>query len=321
MEATFLGIRVELIISILAFVGAFATVAAMAVPFLVRDARAARLRTITKAREELSRQQVAELEQKRARWRPQRSATVLQSFVDKLNLEKLISPKGLKQKLVQAGYRQPFAPKVFVGLRVILIGAFLFGAFLYTTVMVQEEMAFPKQLLIMIGAGVVGFYLPQVLLSNAISKRRMEMQLNFPDALDLLVISSEAGLSIEAAFHRVTGEIEESSPALSEEFGLTTAELSFLGDRRRAYTNFADRTGLPSAKALAVTLLQSEKYGTSISNALKVLSQENRDERMSRAERKAASLPAQLTVPMIVFFLPVLFVVIMGPAGLKIASM
>jgi tight adherence protein C len=149
----------------------------------------------------------------------------------------------------------------------------------------------------------------------------MEMQLNFPDALDLLVISSEAGLSIEAAFHRVTGEIEESSPALSEEFGLTTAELSFLGDRRRAYTNFADRTGLPSAKALAVTLLQSEKYGTSISNALKVLSQENRDERMSRAERKAASLPAQLTVPMIVFFLPVLFVVIMGPAGLKIASM
>jgi tight adherence protein C len=321
MEATFLGIRVELIISVLAFVGAFATVAAMAVPFLARDARAARLRTITKAREELSRQQVAELEKKRARWRPQRSASLLQTIVDKLNLEKMIAPKGLKQKLVQAGYRQPFAPKIFVGLRVLLMGAFLFGAFIYTTVMVQEEMLFLIQILILFGAAAVGFYLPQILLTNAITKRRKEMQLNFPDALDLLVISSEAGLSIEAAFHRVTGEIEESSPALSEEFGLTTAELSFLGDRRRAYTNFADRTGLPSAKALAVTLLQSEKYGTSISNALKVLSQENRDERMSRAERKAAALPAQLTVPMIVFFLPVLFVVILGPAGLKISDM
>jgi len=321
MEATFIGIRVELIISVLAFVGAFATVFAMALPLLERDRRAARLRSISKAREEFSRQQRAEMEQKKARWRPQRSVSVLQSMVNRFNLEKLIAPKGIKKKLVQGGYRQPYAAQVYVGLRAILMVVGLVLAFLYTTVLIPQELPLIQRAAALVGAAAIGFYLPHILLVNAISKRQQEMTLNFPDALDLLVICTEAGLSIEAAFQRVTHELEDASATLSEEFGLTTAELAFLGDRRRAYTNFAERTGLPAAKSLAVTLLQSEKYGTSVSHALKVLSQENRAERMSRAERKAAALPAKLTVPMIVFFLPVLVLVILGPAGIQIAGM
>lgn len=321
MDATLYGVPLETIITVLAFVGAFATILAMALPLLQRDHRAARLRSISKAREELGRQQREELKKRQARWRPQRSVSLLQTLVDRFNLEKMIAPKGLRAKLLHGGYRQPYAAKVYVGLRAMMAVAAALGAFFYVSVVLQDEITPFQRLLILVGAPVAGFYLPHVLLLNQIAKRRNEMTLSFPDALDLLVICSEAGLSIEAAFQRVTHEIEESSPVLAEEFGLTSAELAFLGDRRRAYTNFADRTGLPSVKSLAVTLLQSEKYGTSVSQALKVLSQENRAERLSKAEQKAAALPAKLTVPMIVFFLPVLMAVILGPAIIKVMEL
>jgi len=143
----------------------------------------------------------------------------------------------------------------------------------------------------------------------------------FPDSLDLLTICVEAGASIEAAFARVTEEVADASTVLAQEFGLTSAELAFLGDRGKAYLNFAERTGLPSVRALATTLVQAETYGTPIAVALRVLSQESRDDRMNRAEKKAAALPAQLTVPMIVFFLPPLFVIIMGPAVMSVMDM
>jgi len=323
MEATFLGIPVVQIITFLSFVAAFATALVLVLPFLERDHKAARLRTISKAREELGRQQreAAELRGGGARWKPKRSVNVLRRLVDRLNLEHLIAPKGLRRNLVCGGYRQPYAPQIFVGLRVVLGLGFLLGAFIYLTFVLQNQLAGIQRLAILGGAPLLGFYMPQILLQNTITKRQKEMQLIFPDALDLLVISCEAGLSIEAAFQRVTNEIEDSSSVLSEEFGLTTAELAFLGDRRRAFINLAERTGLPSAKSLAVTLVQSEKYGTSVSQALKVLSQENRAERLSFAERKAAALPAKLTVPMIVFFLPVLMAVIMGPAVIKVTSL
>lgn len=321
MDGSFLGVPLETIITTLAFVGAFATVLAMGLPFLQRDHRAARLRSISRAREELGRQQREELNQRRARWRPQRSVSVLQSLVEKFNLEKMIAPKGLRAKLLQAGYRQPYAAKVYVGLRVVMAIGLGFAGFFYVSVLLADQFSPFQRLLIQIGSPIIGFYLPHILLTNQITKRQKEMTLSFPDALDLLVICSEAGLSIEAAFQRVTSEIEEASPVLAEEFGLTTAELAFLGDRRRAYTNFAERTGLASAKALSVTLLQSEKYGTSVTQALKVLSKENRQERLSRAEQKAAALPAKLTVPMIVFFLPVLMAVIMGPAMIRVAEL
>ena len=146
------------------------------------------------------------------------------------------------------------------------------------------------------------------------------MRLAFPDAIDLLVICVQAGLSIEAAFARVTEEISSTSEALSQEISLTAAELAFLGDRHKAYENFAERTGLEGAKSLGTALSQADKYGTPVGIALKVLAEESRNERMSRAETKAARLPAQLTVPMIMFFLPVLFIVIIGPAVLQFLS-
>jgi tight adherence protein C len=157
------------------------------------------------------------------------------------------------------------------------------------------------------------------MLTNTITKRQQALSRSFPDALDLMVICVEAGVSIEAAFQRVTEEMVESTPVIAEEIALTSAELAFLGDRRQAYENLAERTGLPAIKSLCTALLQSERYGTPVSVALRVLAQENREARMAAAEKKAAALPAKLTVPMIIFFLPVLFMVIIGPAAIQVS--
>ena len=164
------------------------------------------------------------------------------------------------------------------------------------------------------GAVLAGFFLPTVLVINAIQRRQAAFTAAFPDALDLLLICVESGLSIEAAFGRVAQEIGSTTPELAEEFDLTTAELAYLPDRRQALDNLVLRTGMPSVKAVCTTLVQADKYGTPLTAALRIAAQENRDRRMAAAEKKAGSLPAKLTVPMIVFFLPVLFIVILGPA-------
>ncbi len=160
-----------------------------------------------------------------------------------------------------------------------------------------------------------------IFLKNAISKRQLSMKRAFPDALDLLLICIESGMSIEVAFRKVSVEIGSQSVALSEEFTLTTAELSYLQDRKVAYENLAKRTGLEGVKSACLALQQSERYGTPLATSLRVMAQENRDMRMNEAEKKAAALPPKLTVPMILFFLPVLFVVILGPTGIKVAAM
>jgi tight adherence protein C len=167
------------------------------------------------------------------------------------------------------------------------------------------------------GAAFVGFYLPNLFVENVITRRQDSIRKAFPDALDLLLICVESGMSIEAAFQKVAAEIGEESVELAEELGLTTAELSYLQERRMAYENLAKRTGLPGVKAVSTSLIQAERYGTPLGQALRVMAQENRDMRMSEAEKKAASLPPKLTVPMIVFFLPALFGVILGPAIIK----
>ncbi len=177
------------------------------------------------------------------------------------------------------------------------------------------------RLIAVAGMGLLGYLMPQILLSNAVQKRQKALSRAFPDALDLIVICVESGMSIEAAFAKVTDQMGETSPEMAEEMGLTSAELAFLSDRRQAFENLSDRTGLPAFKALATTLLQAERYGTPIANGLRVLAQENREARMSIAERKAAALPAQLTVPMIIFFLPVLFIVVVGPAAIQVIAL
>ena len=166
-----------------------------------------------------------------------------------------------------------------------------------------------------------GYYLPDIFVTNRAQARQASIMRAFPDALDLMLICVEAGMSIEAAFNRVAQEVGSQSVELAEELGLTTAELSYLPDRKVAFQNLADRCGHSGVKAVAAALVQSEKYGTPMGQALRVTAQENREMRMSEAERKAAALPAKLTVPMIVFFLPCLFVVILGPAALTVMGL
>ena len=179
----------------------------------------------------------------------------------------------------------------------------------------------PVKIGICVGATYLGLQAPMMFLKNAIAKRQLQIKRAFPDALDLLLICIESGMSIEAAFRKVATEIATQSIALSEEFTLTTAELSYLQDRKVAYENLAKRTGLEGVKSVCLALQQSERYGTPLGQSLRVMAQENRDMRMTEAEKKAASLPPKLTVPMIVFFLPVLFVVILGPTAIKLMAM
>jgi tight adherence protein C len=311
----------ETMVVVLASVGGFASVLAVALPFLGGDQRAARLKLVAKRRQELSQQQRAEFEQRGARRRPQAHVSAMKSLLQKINLQSLLASNEIKQTLSAAGWRGQSAVIVFVFSRIAgAIGGGLL-AFLFVAVQNRFKLSLPAEAAAVLGAVAIGFYMPQIMAKNAAQKRQQEMTLNFPDALDLLLICVESGLSVEAAFSRVTEEISESSPVLSQEFSLVGAELAYLGDRRKAYANFAERTGLPAAKSLATTLTQADKYGTSVAVALKVLATENRDERMSKAEKKAGALPAQLTVPMIVFFLPALFLVIIGPAIINITKL
>ena len=166
--------------------------------------------------------------------------------------------------------------------------------------------------------GFLGFYLPNLFLQNMIHRRQHSITTAFPDALDMLLICVQSGMSVEAAFAKVGKEVGAQSVELAEEFSLTTAELSYLQERRQAYENLGKRTGLPATKAIGTALIQAERYGTPVGQALRVMAKENREMRMSLAEKKAAALPPKLTVPMIVFFLPVLFIVILGPATIQV---
>ncbi len=188
---------------------------------------------------------------------------------------------------------------------------------------INPDLKYPPLVKLMMagGAGFLGFYLPNMFLSNLIQRRQQSLKNAFPDALDMLLICVQSGMSIELAFSKVAKEIASQSVELAEEFSLTTAELSYLQDRRQAFENLGERTGLPGIKSVATALVQSERYGTPVGQALRVMAKENRDMRMSEAEKKAAALPPKLTVPMIVFFLPVLFIVILGPAAIQVMEM
>jgi tight adherence protein C len=220
-----------------------------------------------------------------------------------------------------AGYRGQHAEVAFLFFRLMMpIGFFLASTFYLFGLKVLDR---PTLVLvaIVIGAVYAGVKAPEVFLSNTISKRQASVRTAWPDALDLLLICVEAGMSIEAAFKRVSAEIGLQSVPLAEELTLTTAELSYLPDRRVAYENLATRTGLEPVKAVTTALVQAERYGTPLGQALRVLAQESRDIRMNEAEKKAAALPPKLTVPMILFFLPVLFIVILTPAIIQVMGL
>lgn len=298
---------------------AFVTVLAIGLPLLERDSFSSRLKSVARRREELQAQQRERLNERRGSTRRQAPRhSWMKTVVDRLNLQRIVDSPDLRNRMSQAGWRGRGPAYTFVFLRIALPLVLMAVAAIVVFGSSQLELASGLKLLICVGAGLIGYMLPGIGLTNAIKKRQSELLKGFPDALDLITICVEAGLSMEAAFSRVTEEIGDSSPILAEEFGLTTAELAFLGDRRQALENFASRTGQESIKALATSLIQSEKYGTPLGVALRVLSRENREARMSRAEKKAGGLPAALTVPMILFFLPVLFIVLIGPAIIQV---
>jgi tight adherence protein C len=182
----------------------------------------------------------------------------------------------------------------------------------------HKHVTSPVKLLILMGCAVVGFFLPRILIKNMADKRQQEISLSFPDALDMLLICVQGGIGIEAAINRIGHTIAEHSPILAEELGILSAELGLLNDRKAAFQGFAMRVGSGPARSFATAMLQAEQYGTSVSKAIRVLSDESREARMATAEQKAASLPPKLTVPMILFFLPPLFVIILGPAFLSL---
>jgi tight adherence protein C len=302
-----------------AFVAAFASVMAVATPFLQNDTFAARRKAVAFKRDELQIQQREGYNQRR-RLQPTRSESAMRNVIKQLRLSDMLEQKELKRRLIQAGMRTTSAPVTFTFVRLAMpIGLGLL-AFFYILSLFPEWSTQAKLLTGLVGAAF-GWLLPTIYLTNAVQKRQKTLARALPDALDLMVICVESGMSIEAAFNKVSEEMAESAPLMAEEIGLTAAELAYLGDRRGAYENLAERTGLPTFRSLTTTLLQSEKYGTPIATGLRVIAQENRDARLNAAEKKAAALPAQLTVPMIIFFLPVLFIVIAGPAGIQVSQL
>ena len=240
------------------------------------------------------------------------------AIVEALNLSAKLQDAALTHRLRQAGFRGRHAAVQFVALRVVAAGAAALFAPFYSSIVLDVANPLPVYLMIAVAAGALGFGGPALFLINRITKRQSEIRRNWPDALDLMLICVESGMAIEGTFRKVAEEMGTSSPALAEELVLTTAELSYLGDRRSALEGLARRTDLDGVRNVVTTLIQSEKYGTPLGRALRVLAQEGRDQRMASAEKKAAALPPKLTVPMILFFLPVLFAAIMSPALMDI---
>jgi len=292
----------DFLVASLAAVLAFATIVTIGLPLIERRSLGDRMKAVSERREELRAEPVSFMKQ----------------TVDRLKLSNILESPNTRDKLVRAGYRGQAPLIMFMFFRFVMPFIVFVAALLYLFVVMHLSWAPWMKVGAALGAALVGFYLPDMFVSNKAQHRQESIMHAFPDALDLLLICVESGMSIESAFTRVASEVGSQSVELAEEFGLTTAELSYLPERRQAFENLAKRCGHPGVKAIAAALNQAEKYGTPLGQALRVCAQENREMRMSEAEKKAAALPAKLTVPMIVFFLPCLFVVILGPAIMRV---
>jgi tight adherence protein C len=305
-----------LVASVLMAAACAITVITIAVPLLKGDRLTSRMKAVAVDRDELRRRSRAALQGGGPTTLRRQTKGPWKDIMDRLNLQKLLEDPNVAQKLIEAGWRGPGPLAIFYVARFATPVVFFLLALAYLFLS-QSEMSGNMQLLTAVGACGAGFYLPNILVANQAAKRRKSIMKAFPDALDLLLICVESGMSIETAFQRVGAEIGSSSIDLAEELGLTTAELAYLQDRRVAYENLAKRTNHPGVKAVATALIQAERYGTPLGSALRVMAKENRELRMTEAEKKAAALPAKLTVPMIIFFLPVLFIVILTPAYIR----
>jgi tight adherence protein C len=319
MSYLYLLLDRDFMVVALSGVATFATIVTLGLPYMKGDPLEGRMKAVADRREELRRKAHEALAQSNRRGQL-RSTPIgfMKRTVDNFKLEKLAESPGMKEKLARAGYRGQAPVIAFMFFRFLMPPLLFVGALVYLFGISTVDWSFNMKMLAAIGAAAVGYYSPDMYVSNRMQARRASIMRAFPDALDLMLICVESGMSIEAAFNKVAQEVGTQSVELAEELGLTTAELSYLPDRRQAFQNLAERCGHSGVKAVAAALVQSEKYGTPMGQALRVTALENREMRMSEAERKAAALPSKLTVPMIAFFLPCLFVVILGPVGLHL---
>ncbi len=304
-----------------AAVAAGATVLTLAMPLLVTDTLSKRMKAVALEREKIRQRERERMAQSSKVALRQSPKMYMKRAVDNFNLSKWVGQEEARAMLVQAGYRGQAPYVTYLFFRMTMPVVMLLASRFYIFVVLNLDYPPMVKIAVCIGCAYFGMHSPNLFLKNKIQRRQVSIKRAFPDALDLLLICVESGISIEAAFRKVSEEVGTQSVALAEEFTLTTAELSYLPDRRQAYENLAQRTGLEGVKAVCLALQQSERYGTPLATTLRVLAQENRDMRMAEAEKKAAGLPPKLTVPMIVFFLPVLFVVILGPAAIRVMAL
>lgn len=315
-----LALDPQFLLAVVVAIGVAATVLTLALPAVEKDPLQARIKAVALEREQIRARERAKLAngETKVQLRSEPKA-YMKKLVEQLDLKKILADENTINRLRMAGQRGQGAITVYLFARFVFpFVLFLVALFYFFVIGVMGEKPIGFRLMLSILAAAAGLYVPNIYISNVISKRQQSIKRAWPDALDLMLICVESGMSIEPAFRKVGEEIGAQSPELAEEILLATAEMSFLTDRRKAYENLGNRTGLEGVKAVMTALIQAERYGTPIGTALRTLAQENRDMRMAEAEKKAAALPPKLTVPMIVFFLPVLFVVIMGPAMIQI---
>ncbi|HLH10733.1 MAG TPA: type II secretion system F family protein [Methylovirgula sp.] len=310
----------RVLLGLLVAIATVATILTLAMPLLQTDTLARRMKSVASERERIRARERERLSNSRKVSLRQEPKAYMKDIVERFNLSKWLGTEKAKHQMVMAGFRGAQAEVAFLFFRLVTpIGLFV-AALIYVFFLSNLGWPLMFKIGVAIGAAYLGIKAPEIYLHNQTAKRQKSMSRAVPDALDLLLICVESGMSIEPAFRKVAQEIGAQSIPLAEELTLTTAELSYLPDRRIAYENLGARTGVESLKQIVTVLNQAERYGTPLGQALRVVSQESRTRRMSEAEKKAAALPPKLTVPMIVFFLPVLFAVIITPAVIQITG-
>ncbi|MFY9894708.1 MAG: type II secretion system F family protein [Xanthobacteraceae bacterium] len=304
-----------------AAIAAAATVLTLAMPYVATDTLSKRMKAVALEREKIRQRERERLAQGGKITLRQSPRAYMKTIVENFNLSKWVGQEQARLMLVQAGYRGQAPYVTYLFFRMVMPITMLILSLFYVFVVLELHQPPLIKIGISIGAAYFGMLSPNLFLKNKIQRRQLSIKRAFPDALDLLLICVESGMSVEAAFRKVSEEIGAQSVPLAEELTLTTAELSYLPNRRQAYENLAQRVGLEGVRSVCLALQQSERYGTPLGATMRVLAQENRDMRMSEAEKRAAALPPKLTVPMILFFLPVLFIVILGPAAIRVMAL
>ncbi|MEP3046687.1 MAG: type II secretion system F family protein [Roseibium sp.] len=318
-----LGIFVssQFLAALLAMIAVTGTIFSLVMPLLSRDTLKARMNSVALERDKLRAQERARLQSTKdnakASLRNQPKAQ-MKSLVDRLNLKEMLADNQTQDKLRMAGFRGSAPLYYFLVARIAVPAVLFIVSILYAFFVLDSPLPVFSKIAFCLAFSGFGVFLPNIYLKNCIDKRKRIIQRAWPDALDLMLICVESGMAIEPAFQRVAEEIGVQSVELAEELSITTAELSYLSERRNAYENLAERTGVEGVKNVMMALIQAERYGTPVGNAIRLMADDTRENRMQLAEQKAASLPPKLTVPMILFFLPVLFFIILGPAVMQV---